>query len=287
MKVTVLEPSGYCAGVEHAISLAVKTKNENTSKNVVVLGMLVHNQDSLKTLEKLGINTIFKEDSSLEDLIDEIKEPSIVILTAHGHSKEIEKKLTAKGHKIVDATCPFVQKSMKDIEEEISKGNDVFYVGVKNHPEANAALSLSNKVHFIDASTPKLPEIKCKSPVVITQTTLSELEVKKIYDEILKAYPNARILKGVCAASTLRQKAILSLKDDVDKIFVVGGKKSNNSKTLFNLAKEKYPNISVEQIENADDINRKDLIGLSHIVISSGASTPKEVIEQIKNKLLN
>ena len=60
MKVTVLEPYGYCAGVERAINLAIKTKKENKGKNVVVLGMLVHNEDSLKTLENEGIKTIFK-----------------------------------------------------------------------------------------------------------------------------------------------------------------------------------------------------------------------------------
>lgn len=287
MKVTVLEPSGYCAGVERAIELALKTKKENDSKEVVVLGMLVHNQDSLKTLEKAGIKTIFKENCSLEQLVDEIKHPSVVILTAHGHSKAVENKLTKYGHKIVDATCPFVKKSMEDMQTEISKDNGIFYIGVKNHPEANASLSLSENVYLIDISNPLIPSVKSNSPMVITQTTLSELEVEKVYKQIKTLYPDANFCKGVCNASTMRQKALLSLDNDVDKIYVVGGKNSNNSKTLFNLATQKYPNISVELIQNADDIKEKDLISLSHIAISSGASTPKEVIEQIKFKLLN
>ena len=287
MKVTVLEPYGYCAGVELAINLAIKTKQENASNNVVVLGMLVHNQDSLKTLEKHGIKTIYKPNSSLDELVDVIKEPSIVILTAHGHSKAIEEKLIKNGHKIIDATCPFVKKSMEDIKAEISLENDVFYIGIKNHPEANAALSLGNKVHFIDAKNPVVPEAKSTSPMVISQTTLSKSEVEKAVNEIKKAYKNAKFVKGICNASTQRQSALLSLDKDVDKIYVVGGANSNNSKTLFNIAKTTYPNISVELIQNADDIKEKDLFGLSHIVISSGASTPKEVIEQIKSKLLN
>ena len=287
MKVTVLEPYGYCAGVDLAISLALKTKKENASKNVVVLGMLVHNQDSLKTLENHGIKTIFKQNSSLDELIDEIKEPSIVILTAHGHSKAIEEKLIKNGHQIVDATCPFVKKSMEDINKEISKENDVFYIGIENHPEANAAISLSNKVHLIDAKNPIIPTISSESPMVISQTTLSESEVKDAISLIKSKYPKSTFAKGICNASTMRQKAILSLDKDVDKIYVVGGLNSNNSKTLFNLAKETYPNVSVELIQNADNIKEKDLLGLSHIVISSGASTPKEVIEQIKSKLLN
>lgn len=287
MKVTILEPYGYCAGVDLAINLAIKTKHENASNNVVVLGMLVHNSNSLETLEKHGIKTIFKKNSSLDELIDEIKEPSIVILTAHGHSKAIEEKLLKNGHKIVDVTCPFVKKSMEEIKKEISLENDVFYIGVKNHPEANASLSLGSKVHLIDINNPVIPEISNNSPTIISQTTLSEHEVSNIFKEIKNKYKNAKFIKGICNASTLRQNAILSLDKDVDKIYVVGGLNSNNSKTLFNLAKSTYPNISVELIQNADDIKEKDLLGLSHIVISSGASTPKEVIEQIKIKLLN
>lgn len=287
MKVTVLEPYGYCAGVDLAINLAIKTKEENASKNVVVLGMLVHNQDSLKTLEKHGIKTIFKENSSLDELVNEIKEPSVVILSAHGHSKAIENKLIKNGHQIVDATCPFVKKSMEEISSELSSNNSVFYIGVKNHPEANAALSLGEKVYLIDFKNPIVPIINSDSPLVICQTTLSESEISGAISLIKNKYKNAKFVKGICNASTLRQTAILSLDNTVDMIYVVGGANSNNSKTLFNLAKSHYPNIKVELIQNADDIKEKDLIGLSHIAISSGASTPKEVIEQIKDKLLN
>ena len=287
MKVTILEPSGYCSGVERAMKMAIETKNNNPSKNVVVLGMLVHNEDSLKTLEKHGIKTIYKQNCSYEQLIDEIKEPSVVILTAHGHSKVVEEKLLEKGHEIVDATCPFVSSSFKEIRKYLDKNTYVFYIGVKNHPESSAALSLSEKVIFIDYKNPVVPKIECKSPLVISQTTLSQLEVFDIYMKIEKEYPKAKISKGICHASTSRQLALGKLDDDVDLIYVVGGINSNNSRTLFNIAKGLYPNKKVELIQNASEINKKDLKGLSHIAISSGASTPKEVIEEIRLALLN
>ena len=287
MKVTILEPSGYCSGVERAMKMAIETKNNNPSKNVVVLGMLVHNEDSLKTLEKHGIKTIYKQNCSYEQLIDEIKEPSVVILTAHGHSKVVEEKLLEKGHEIVDATCPFVSSSFKEIRKYLDKNTYVFYIGVKNHPESSAALSLSEKVIFIDYKNPVVPKIECKSPLVISQTTLSQLEVFDIYMKIEKEYPKAKISKGICHASTSRQLALGKLDDDVDLIYVVGGINSNNSRTLFNIAKGLYPHKKVELIQNASEINKKDLKGLSHIAISSGASTPKEVIEEIRLALLN
>ena len=282
MKVSILEPSGYCVGVERAMKIAIETKQNNPSKSVVVLGMLVHNEDSLKELEKHGIKTIYKQNCSYEQLIDQILKPSIVILTAHGHSKSIEDKLIKNGHKIVDATCPFVKNSF----DEIKKAKDyVFYIGVKNHPEALAALSLSNKVILIDAKDAKIPVVECDSPLVISQTTLSKYEISHIYDEIKKNYANAKFLDGICNASTKRQEALMNIPNDVDLIYVVGGTNSNNSKTLFSLAKKYYPNKMVLLVSNANDINKKDLFGLSHIAISSGASTPKEIINEIKDKL--
>ena len=269
------------------MQIAIKTKEDNPEKNVVVLGMLVHNEDSIKSLENHGIKTIFDKNCSLEQLVDKISEPSIVILTAHGHAKSVEDKLINKGHTIVDATCPFVSSSFQEIKKSLNKDLYVFYIGVKNHPEATAALSLSEKVLFIDYKDPKIPQVDCKSPLVISQTTLSQLEVLKIYMDIEKTYPKAKISKGICHASTSRQLALGKLGDDVDLIYVVGSNSSNNSKTLFNIATGLYPNKKVLLIQNASQINKKDLNGLSHIAISSGASTPKEVIEEIKTSLLN
>ena len=287
MKVEILEPSGYCVGVEHAMKVAIETKNKNPSRNVVVLGMLVHNQDSLKELEKHGIKTIYKQNCSLEQLVDEIREPSIVILTAHGHAKSVEEKLIKNDHKIVDATCPFVKQSFVSILKAVESGKDVLYIGVKNHPEAVAALSLSNKVHLIDVKEGLTNLGSFELPLVISQTTLSRFEVANLCEDIKANYPNAEFLDGICNASTKRQEALMNLSDDIDLIYIVGGANSNNSKTLFNLASKLYPNKQVKLIQNADDINKKDLKGLSHIAISSGASTPKEVINEIKDKLLN
>ena len=269
------------------MKMAIETKKNNPTKNVVVLGMLVHNKDSLKKLQENGITTIYKKDCSLEQLIDEIKEPSIVVLTAHGHSKAVEEKLLDNGHEIVDATCPFVKSSFDLIKAAVSIDRHVFYIGVENHPECIAALSISDKVHFLNVKKPEWDQVECERPVSISQTTLSEREVERIEFDSFIHYPKIEKIKGICNASTARQDALICLPDDVDLIYVVGDVNSNNTKTLFNLAKYYYPETRVELIQNASEVNKKDLIGLSHIVISSGASTPREVVEEIKSTLLN
>lgn len=285
MKVTVLKPCGYCSGVERAIKLALETKKNNLNKNVVVLGMLVHNQDTLNMLKNNDITTIFDGVSSLEELARTVKK-SVVILTAHGHDKKIEEILKNNGNEIVDATCPFVQNSLKEIREQLKIGKTILYIGVNNHPEALAALSIDKNVVLVDKSNPIIPE-NLKSVAVISQTTLSDEEVKPIINKIKSIYGNAFIIEGICHASSERQNALKTINEEFDAILVVGGENSNNSKTLFNLAKTLYPNKVIKLIQNASQIKEKDLSGLNHIVISSGASTPKEIIEEIKAKLLD
>ena len=174
-----------------------------------------------------------------------------------------------------------------NILNAIKNGKEVFYIGVKDHPEAVAALSLSEKVHFIDIKNPRIPNIEQKSLLVISQTTLARFEVRELCDKIKQVYKDAEFLDGICNASTKRQEALMNLNEDIDMVYIVGGLNSNNSKTLFNLAKELYPNKQVKLIQNSNDINKKDLLGLSHIAISSGASTPRAIINQIKSKLLD
>ena len=285
MKVILANPYGYCAGVANAISLAYKTKEQYPDSRIIILGMLIHNDDTLLELAKVGIETLYQKDKDLIDLIDDIKDGSIVILTAHGHSKAVEEKLKGRGLKFIDTTCPFVNLTFLEISKAISSGHEVIYIGKQNHPEANAALSISNRVHLLDVSTKKLPIIYDKAPLVINQTTFSHYEIESLILEIKNHYPDAKIFKSVCDASTRRQEALLHLDKNVELIYVVGGKRSNNAKTLFDMAVTNFPKAKVIAIQNENDINEKDLEGLNLVAISSGASTPKEISEAIKAKI--
>ena len=285
MKVIVAQPYGYCAGVANAIALAYKTKEANPNSKIVILGMLIHNEDTLLELKKVGIDTLYQPGKDLLELINQIEDGSIVILTAHGHKQEVESKLQARGLKFVDTTCPFVKLTFKEIAKTVSENHEVIYIGKENHPEATAALSISNKVHLLDVSKQIIPEISDKSPLIINQTTFSHYEIERLIDLIKEKYPAAKVFKSVCDASTKRQEALLSLPKDVELIYVVGGKNSNNAKTLFDMAKTHYPNAKVLAIQNEKDINEKDLRGLNLVAISSGASTPSAISEAIKSKI--
>lgn len=284
MKIEILEPFGYCAGVERAMKMALEVKKAHQDQDVVVLGMLVHNADALNELSKAGITTIYDENKSLVELIDKVDNNAIVILTAHGHSMAVEEELNRRNIKFIDATCPFVTLTENVIKKAVSENRDVLYLGKKNHPEANAALSISNKVHLIEPKNVHLEE-KYTNPLVISQTTFSESEIAQTISFIKDVLKEVSVSESICQASTLRQNALKNLSKDVELIYVVGGKNSNNTKTLFEIASSTHPKAKVLMIENANDINKKDLIGLNYVAISSGASTPREITLEVENKI--
>ena len=286
MKVILVKPYGYCAGVANAIELAKKVKKEHPTSNVVVLGMLVHNNDALEELSTHGISSLYKKDKSYLELAKELKDDDIVILTAHGHDKKIEDYLNSRGIKFFDATCPFVKITHQKIEDYLKDNHEVIYIGKANHPEAIAALSLSSKIHLYDINNGlDYSSVVDKSPLVINQTTFSNREIKHIEDEILSKIKSAKVSNSVCNASSLRQEGLLSLPKEVELIYVIGGPLSNNTKTLFNLAKENFHSAKVINIENKNDINKKDLRGLNYVALVSGASTPIYITNEIKDYL--
>ena len=248
--------------------------------------MLVHNNDALKTLNEGGVETLYIKEKSLEELAYLAPKEAIVVLSAHGHSQKIEDILNKRGISYIDATCPFVKKAQREIKEIVVKNKQIIYIGKKNHPEANAQLSISNNVFlYEDRKTFDFNQIEDESPFVIAQTTLLADDVEKEFEYIKTNIPNAKFVKGVCNASQARQDAINELNDDIDALIIVGGKNSNNSKSLYIAALSKYKNKKVFFIENETELNKKDLSGLSNIAVASGTSTPDFVVKRIAKYL--
>ncbi len=280
MKVEILEPKGYCAGVKHAIELAFKARKDNPNKEVFVLGMLVHNNFVVKELENANIKII--------DDINEIPNESVIVFSAHGHNEALDSIARSKNLIIYDAICPKVLRNIQIIKNELSKGHQIIYIGKEGHPEANACLSLSKKVILYTKNILKDNYLLFdESPLIINQTTLNILEIKEIHKEILKVIPKARIANEICNATRLRQEAIKELDNQVDGIIVVGDKASSNTKRLLEIAKATHPNIESIMISDDSELRDKFLQNKNHIVISSGASTPEKIINVIYKRILD
>lgn len=287
MKVTLLSPKGYCAGVTNAIKIAYQVKSVNKDRPVYILGMLVHNQIVIDELEKAGIKTLHRNSISDEALLESLDDGSVVIFSAHGHKKQLDELAKEKHFIIYDATCPKVKRNLDIIEEEIKNNHQVIYIGHKDHPEALAALSLDEKVFFYDIkSSFNYKQVKDKSPLVINQTTLNTKELKEIYIDIIVNKPKARIANEICATTRLRQEALINLNEDIDLIVIIGDRASSNTNRLLEIAKSSHPNVTSILISNLEEIKKIDL-PYHHVAVASGASTPSEEIDKIVNYLKN
>lgn len=283
MNVKRVIPSGYCKGVVNAINIAKTTKEKNPNVPIYILGMIVHNSYVTEQLSKLGIITLDDSKKSKEELLDEI-DTGIVILTAHGTADYIKEKALKKGLTIVDGSCEDVLKTKKIIIDYLNKGYDVIYFGKKGHPEANAIIAISDKIHLISGlSDIEDLNISNDKIIITNQTTMSYLELNVMIDLILKKYPYAQTVKEICNATSTRQQAVENIKD-ADALYVVGDKKSNNTNKLVDVAKANGIKKTF-LISNKDEINKKDLEGLNNIYVTAGASTPPVLIDEVINFL--
>lgn len=280
MKTTVIEKvkvQGSCGGVRRAIELARNAARIYKDQPITVLGDLVHNRHVIEDLAKEGIRTVEAKGRLRTELLDEI-DGGVVIFTAHGVSGRVREKAAEKGLIIVDASCPFVMKTQKKVEEMVKQGYAVFYIGQPAHPEAESITDGSVNVYLIHEEADIPESIAC--PVFVTnQTTMSTLDIRDLFEAVKKRYPQAVFDDEICNATRIRQQAILDLKD-TDALIVVGDPLSNNTRQLEAIGK-KAGIPFVCRVESARDLESLELPECGRIAVTSGASTPGWLVDEV------
>lgn len=278
MQVKPITPRGYCKGVVRAIQIA--KESTNLPKPIYILGMIVHNQYIVDALTALGIQTIDKKGATRLELLEDIDHGTIII-TAHGASANVFKVAKEKGLYVVDATCPDVVTTHTIIKEYLNKNYDVLYIGKKGHPEAEGSLAINpKKVHLLTNEKDIDTLLPNKQYVITNQTTMSLYDVFSICEYAKTKLPYLEIVKETCDATKIRQEAIASLDEDIDVVFIVGDPHSNNTKKLANIAYEKA-NKRVYMVESVQDITLDMLKDTTFAAVSSGASTPTYLTNQV------
>lgn len=280
MNVIKINPRGYCHGVIGAITCVKKTIKQYPDKQIYVLGSIIHNRFVVDAISKLGAITIEGNQKRI-DLLDKIND-GVVIFTAHGVSPQVYQKAIAKNLIIVDATCSDVKKVHVNIEEKIKDNYEILYLGKKNHPETEGIIEISDKIHLIENVCDIDKLLDYPNVFVSNQTTLSSIDIKPIYDSIIKKYPHAIIDKDICQATYERQKAVFNTKCDI--LFVVGDKMSSNTHNLVNIGSK---NNKTYMIEDVMDIDPSFLNDDMIVAVTSGASTPNVITNNVISYLEN
>lgn len=274
MKIEKINPHGYCGGVINALKLTTSSLNE--IKPIYMLGKIIHNDIVCAELEKMGI--IIKTNNKY-DALNEINSGT-VIFTAHGISDDLLNIAQKKNLNIINATCPKVTIIRNNIKKYINEC-DVLYFGVPNHPECEAVLSISNNIYLVTSINDLFKLDKSKKYYVTNQTTLSLVKLKDIYDYVKDNFSNAIIDNTICLATTQRQQALL--KCTADCIITVGDKRSSNTKELFNIAQSKCTSYLISNVNEIKDIDFKIY---KNIKLTSGASTPEYLLDEVYNYLI-
>ena len=279
MKINRIEPQGYCQGVKNALDIVNNLIKNKDDELCYSLGSIIHNEHVIKELNKKGIITIDDKNKTRLELLNDINE-GIVIFSAHGVSPIVYDKAKEKGLKIVDATCPMVKIIHKKLSNYINLGYECIYIGTKGHPECEGALGISNKIKLVtNINDISNLNIKNDKIYVTNQTTLSIYEIKDIFNTLKEKYPNIIIDDKICNATTIRQEALKN-QPEADLTIIVGDNNSSNSKKLYEVSSKIAKRKTIFCNDISDLINY-NFDGINTINISSGASTPSYLVDEI------
>jgi len=279
LNVFLAQPRGFCAGVERAIEI-VERALKIYGPPVYVRHEIVHNKRVVNNLSSKG--AVFVQE------LDQIPPGAVTIFSAHGVAQRIED--TAKDRKlpILDATCPLVAKVHKEGQRYSSKGYEVILIGHEGHPEVEGTMGRISGDVYLVSNTEDVFKLQVKNPKklsYISQTTLSVDDTKVVIEALKKRFPaiEGPDVKDICYATQNRQSAVRDLVDHVNLILVVGAKNSSNSNRLRDLGEES--GVDTYLIETADDLDSKWFDDVESIGISSGASTPDELVKEVINRI--
>ena len=279
MEVVLANPRGFCAGVDRAIDI-VNRALDVFGPPIHVRHEVVHNKYVVDQLRQRG--AIFVDE------LDEVPDDAIVIFSAHGVSKAVQKEAADRGLKVFDATCPLVTKVHLEVTQFSQTGSECVLIGHQGHPEVEGTMgqydrSSGGEIYLVENEV-DVATLEVKNPdalAYVTQTTLSMDDTARVIEALRARFPNIQGPRkdDICYATQNRQDAVKQLALESDLVLVVGSVNSSNSNRLRELAErcgsESY------LIDSAADINPAWLKKKTSIGVTAGASAPEVLVEEV------
>jgi (E)-4-hydroxy-3-methyl-but-2-enyl pyrophosphate reductase len=283
MKVLIPKDTGFCFGVQRAVSLCEQALKKYG--RAVSPGPIIHNERVMKQLVSSGLR--------IEKKLDAGTDP--VIIPSHGLHPETRKNLEEAGRVIIDATCPRVRDLQELVCRLRTEGYRILIIGKPDHPEVAALLGFTKDVgwvfplHDTAGAFWKKPEVSKalygKKVAVVSQTTVTEKDFYRLLNKILsrRLCVEYRIFDTVCRVTERRQEAALKLSEKVDLMLVAGSANSANTTNLYRLLRQRKE--ATVLLSGAEDLQKEQLSGCRVVGLVSGTSAPMQVINEIKTKI--
>lgn len=268
---------GFCSGVRIA-DLKVKRFAGKGGRGAI-LGQVVHNERVVSEMEQLGVRTV--------DSLEAVDEPTIVF-SAHGVPPSFHQQAKERGLEILDTTCKFVYDIHRESRQALDSGYHLIFIGDPQHrevvgytndlgPGSFHIVSTIDEASAVDWSV--YEKIK-----VFYQTTLNAEEFEPVVRTVEESHSRVERGDTICYATRENQQAAHELARDpeVDLIVVVGGRKSANTKHLWEICLESKPSYL---IQGADDLQAEWFTGSRVVGLTAGASTPDYVIDEVESRI--
>lgn len=275
-KVLLASPRGYCAGVDRAV-IAVEKALDHYGAPVYVRKQIVHNKHVVSSLEKRG--AIFVEE------VDEAPEGAVLVFSAHGVSPAVVAAAKSRNLQTIDATCPLVTKVHREVQRFANDDYDILLIGHEGHEEVEGTAGEAPDVVQVIDKDESIANAKVRDPkklIWLSQTTLSVDETMQTVLKLREKYPTLQNPPSddICYATQNRQVAIKKVGAESDLVIVVGSANSSNTVRLVEVALEAGAKASY-RVDFASEIKDEWFDGVQTVGVSSGASVPEELVDEV------
>ena len=277
MRIIRAEAMGMCFGVRDALTLVRALDDPG---QVTIHGELVHNEEVLVELGRRG----FRQTSEADR--ERLPNTPRVVVTAHGISDHERRRLESAGKQLIDATCPLVRRVHEAAQTFQRRGYFVVVLGRPGHAEVEG---LTGDLVAFDVVPNEAAAKKYDAERLglVCQSTTPPDAAERIRRAIERLNPGKEVVFAdtICRPTKERQEAVANLLDQVDGLVVVGGKHSNNTRHLANLAARR--GIPVAHVQSAADLDAAWLALFETIGLTAGTSTPDPLIDEVHRAMLN
>lgn len=279
MDISVSENISYCIGVERTLRLVEELLVNAPEISYYMLGEIVHNEFVINDLKARGLKIVYD--------IDELPAGARVIIQSHGTSRTVMERLAQKQAEVIDATCPMVKVIHKKIQRLEEEGYFPVIIGKEGHDEVRGIAGQVEKSLIVRTAEELKPEqfAGVKKVGVVVQSTFVRSEAQAVVARLEGLVSEVRFEDTICRPTTERQEEVRRVAEEYDCIVIVGSRTSANTQHLYNLASGRKADVYL--IDDPDQLPRLDIPPDASVFITSGASTPMDMVERVLSYLYN
>ena len=279
-KLLIVNPRGFCAGVERAIEV-VDRLLESHGAPLFVRKEIVHNKAVVENFRSRGVIFV--------DELNEVPNGETVVFSAHGISPAVRLEAANRNLHAIDATCPLVTKVHHEVVRHVQENRHMILIGHAGHDEVLGTMGEAPGRITLVTGVKDVAELDFPAEAELalsTQTTLSVDETREIVGALKERFPNLIEPRksDICYATQNRQDAVKKLvAEGIEHLLVVGSTSSSNSRRLCEVAENM--GVTATLIDGPEDLDLAGLASTANIGLTAGASAPEHLVQAVVERL--